>query len=52
MKRCETCRYCEWEVVDTDRGSYTDICGCTCVSADKLDEECGDTKDCPEWEGK
>ena len=28
-KRCETCKYAEWEEVSTDRGSYWDYCGCT-----------------------
>lgn len=53
QKRCETCKYCEWEEVDTDRGSYLDICGCLNEEADTIedwDDNWGDTTDCPCWE--
>lgn len=48
QKRCETCRFADWEEVSTDLGSYWSICGCY---ADNVpDDDCGDTKDCPVWE--
>lgn len=48
QKRCEICKYAEWEQVDTDRGSYFDICGCEHPdSSDDWDSEWGDTTDCP-----
>ena len=51
-KHCETCKYAEWETVDTDRGSYESICGCLNeeIPDNNWNDEWGDTEDCPYWE--
>ena len=56
-KRCDSCKYAEWEYIDAYRSGFWSICGCNLPvdvelpdGVTEFDDDWGDETDCPFWE--